>query len=41
VEINSGKQMTVSRGSALLLLNFMMLSVSDYTEVSSGSIISE
>jgi hypothetical protein len=33
VEINSGKQMT-----ALLLLNFMMLSVSDYTGY---SIISE
>jgi len=41
VEINSGKQMSGSRGTALLLLNFMMLSVSDYTEVSNSSINSE
>jgi hypothetical protein len=43
MEINSGKCTTVSRGTALLLLNFMMLSVglSDYTGVSNGSIISE
>jgi hypothetical protein len=31
VEINSGKQMTVSMGTALLLFNFMKHSVSNYT----------